>query len=80
MTEPSTRQRELPRAVASSSVGRFKKWVHFDVLSPLVVPRLPSPWGVRVYKLSRWWLYGPNATHEDFRELLSRLQPEVIDG
>ena len=58
--------------VGSTKVGRMKMWLHYDVFHPWVFPFLPSTVRTGFYKVSRRWLYGPNANNEDLIELIER--------
>ncbi len=63
-------------AVRATWTGRVKMWVHYSVLHPWVFPwlsRLSVKHSFWLLRLSRRWLYGPNANNEDLNGLLAQL-------
>ncbi len=62
--------------VADTRVGRFKMWVHYDIIHVLHkwFPRLVT-W--ETIRCSRRWLYGPNANYENLYRLLAEATKKV---
>lgn len=60
--------------------GQVKLWVHFSVVHPVVLPWLPSWLRTEVYKVSRRWVFGPNAHNEDLIALLQHATLAVKRG
>lgn len=61
--------------VEATRVGRFKMWVHFNVLHKLVYLYLYLPGKVRqpFYEAVGRWVFGPNANDEDLRAVIASI-------
>ena len=63
--------------VEATAWGRFKLWVHYRWVSPVLKPMLGRESGLALWRASRRWVFGPNANNEDLIDLLQRCQDKV---